>query len=964
MIEKILRFSISSPVFAKVVLISVLVFSTISYFKIRKLSYPRVDFNKIEVTTAYPGASAKDVEINVTRHIEDAIKEVEGIQKFTSTSMENYSLVTITLDPGHDDLQQTKADIRSTIDSVNKFPHDLPNGPFVREIKVDNIPIYEVALVYKNMASDKSKQREIELKLRTHIERLKKRIGSISSVSKMSLRGYRDREITIYVDREKIKEKKISFDEIIIAIKENKLRLAGGSIESFKVKSNLITISEFQTPKQLSQIIIRSNISGKMVRLKDIARVVDDFEKRAVIAKYNGFPGASLWIFKKANADIIKTIDEVKKVVGEYRKNFDTEGIEFISTLDNSIPTKSRLTMVFTNMFIGFILVLVILFIFLTKKISFWTAMGIPISVGTLFIFMPLFGLSFNAISLCGIIVVLGMVVDDAIIISEFTYKELSSGKDPVTASINAVTSVVKPVLTTILTTIIAFLPIYFIPGLVGDFAREIPTIVIIVLIASFFEAIILLPTHISRKWRPSDNKIKPLGDFIFVFLEKAYSYFLKIILRWRYLFVGLVVFVLVIGYMFSLRKIDFVMFPEDQAYQIFIAAETNPEFRLEYTDKVAKRVESVIKKLPSKEVQAYRTVVGRVLFRQMTCEYCFYIKLILTPFQKRDRSAKEIKQVLDTELAKDKNSNLRKVSVRVYAEGPDFGRAIEINVQGNNDKKRHVVEQQMLKKLRSLPLENVESNRLELIDGIHLTPKYGNVAMADLSVSRIASTIRTVYEGTIVTNIIQDQEDIPVRLTLDKTEELTEGLTEDPFRDLMVQNRSGRLIPVKSLVKVKKNKEETKVYHYNGDRNNTIWADISPKSKMSSKEIYESLSLYINKIQKMHPDIFITLEGEGKASSEAYFNALSSLTFAIICIYVLLVLQFQSFLQPFMVLSVIPFGIIGMSFIFKLHGIPLSYMALMGVIGFSGVVINDALVMIDFINQLNKGGATDVKKR
>ncbi len=273
----IIRYLIARPIVTKLIIIFILGVAVAVMFQIQRQGFPRVDMEKMNITTIYPGASPEDVELNVTVKLEEALKEVDGIEKYTSRSMEGMSRIQVFIDPDSEDKDKVKDDIRRAIEGVSDLPTEVEEKPYIFEVKVDNFSIYEVALTLPG---------DDEQNLRFHAKELKKRLLDISSVSKVNESGVRDREIQILLNRRKMAQRQISFQEVITAIKQNKLRVSGGSLESFTSEKGLVTLSEFETPEDVASIIIRASDLGYKVRVKDVGRVVDGLEKRDTIIKY------------------------------------------------------------------------------------------------------------------------------------------------------------------------------------------------------------------------------------------------------------------------------------------------------------------------------------------------------------------------------------------------------------------------------------------------------------------------------------------------------------------------------------------------------------------------------------------------------------------------------------------------------------------------------------------------------
>ncbi len=941
----ILEFLMKKPLLVRLILIFILLFSVLSALKIRRLAYPRVDFERLTITTFYPGASPDDVELNVTVKIEEALEEVEGLEKYLSQSRENISKIDVYIDPDENDKEKVKSDIRRAVDRVTDLPPEVEERPIVFEHKMDNYSIFEVALVMPGNS---------EKEVRRHARALKKRLLDLGPVSRVWERGIREREFRILLDRKKMEQLQVTFDDVISAVKTNKIRASAGFIETAEREKNIVTLSEFTTPGEIEKIVIRTSDFGTYkITVKDVGRVIDDFEKRQEIIRYNGKEGMSLWLSKKSSADIIETIDEIKKLLKEYKKTSAPPSLELFSTFDESRETRSRLSIVYGNAVAGFVLVVMILFLFLHRTIALWTAVGIPTSIGLTLIMMQFFDITINSISLCGMVVVLGLVVDDAIIISESIYRARERGLGIREASVRGLMIVVKPVLGTIVTTIIAFITIYFIPGMIGDFSTEIPSIVIIMLVASFTEATFILPVHLAHsggRERVRKNHAPP-GQKLLNFLEKRYSSFLELVLTRKKTAVSAALGFLILGSLISYKATSFNLFPLDQAYFIWITGNGEPGSSLGAFSRDVREFESIIKELPRGVVLSYRTTISRNFSNS------FAIALNLVPAAEREYKAVEVKEFILKNYKKKKTGRLNNINFHIEGGGPPVGKPLVLNIVGNDNKKREEIAAMFRDELKGLHVTDIETDFQKGKEELRIIPRYDLIAVANLNSAAVASTIRTAIDGTIVDYLHTPEEKIPFRVMLDGKWKNY----HDPLKGLYVKNPFNRLVPVKSLVKTVKGFSQQNIYHYNGDRSNTISGNVD-LSKSSPKRVYNILKERHAGFESRYPGFKLIIGGEAEKSATLFTHLVISIILAVVGIYFILVIQFNSLFQPFMIILAIPFGLVGLMIAFALHGMDISMLALVGILGYAGVVVNDSLIMIDFINRIFQGENIELK--
>lgn len=951
--RKIVTYLIDNPLVARLAIVFIILSSIFGFMSLKRSSYPRVDLHKVEIRTFYPGASPNDVELNVTNKIEYILREIEGIRYYESRSMENQSRVIVTLEQNAKGLSTVKDDIRRAVDNISDLPSELLSKPSIFEVKIDNFPIYDVSLVN----NQKNTQRNMRY-LEGQFNLLKVELEKVKGISKVQESGKRNKEIQIQLDLDKLNKYQVSFEDVVSSIQQNKLRVSGGKVESFINEKGIMTLSEFMTPGEIGEIIIRSNFSGKRVLLKDISSIRKTKSKENIITRYNGKKGKALWLYKNGNADLLNVIEDVKKVVAEFEKKTGDK-ILYVTTHDLSVETRSRLKMVYQNIFLGFILVLIVLLIFYEKEIAIWTAFGIPMSLAISMVILPWIGVTINSISLCGIIVVLGMIVDDAIIISESIHREKKRKNK--NAALDGLSRVLKPVTCTILTTIIAFMPIYFIPGVIGQFAKEIPSVVIIILVGSFLEAAFFLPFHLSASKKESQDEAEEgttkIGQIILGWIREVYGYSLLFLIKARVLTLPLIIVGTVFGIAWSYYNSQFKMFPEHQASRMYVALKVEPGKKLEFTEKRSVILEEIIEEMPSSAIRTYRTRIGRNLEGNYQCTRCFYSKIELTPFDKRNVTALELKKMFERKFRAHMGREFSSLYIKIHTGAPDLGKDVELRVSHQDDKIRRVASNRLagvLKKFKTNDLERDDQNFEKIII---IKPLYKNISRLQTSVLQVASTIRTAFEGIIVSELTRNGEREQYRVVLDEKFQNF----NNPLKDIKVQNKLGNLIKLDKLVWWKEESIPSVINHFNGQRSTKLTGEWKGLKSRQKKEIINSLEKEILDLQDQYPGLNVEIKGKQRRSFKKLVESGAAFILAIVAIYFFLVLQFNSFWLPFLICSSIPIGLVGIGYGFYLHQLPISFMAMIGIIGFSGVVINDALVMVDLFQVLRKKHQGDV---
>ena len=491
--RKVIEYFLSKSLLLNLLTALIILVGGFKAFTMNREAFPNINFDIVTVTTIYPGASPSEVEKLVTKPIEDSIKSVDGIKEYRSASIENRSGIVITIDPNVKDTQKVVDDIKSAVDRTEDLPEDSKK-PIVQEITSSRSPVIEINVGVKADSNGKPVLTEKEFKLKA--KQLEDLLLDVSEVGRVVRRGYRESEMHVDIDPFALDRVSLSTNQIIMALKGKNINFPGGTIADSGKEAIVRTVGEFDTESEIERVFIRSNDAGRSIVLKDVAKVKEDFEDKQYIEKVNGLYSIVLVVVKKERGDAIKLVDKVKKVVSDYGAN-QKEFITLSYVNDLSKYIRRRLDVLVSNGLQGFTLVVISLFFFLGWRVAIMVALGLPLAMALTFIILDYMGMTLNLISMLGLIIVVGMLVDDAIVISENIYRYLEEGIEPYEACIRGTIEVIAPVTATITTTIAAFGPMLFVTGIFGKFIYSIPMVVIIALSSSLFEAFFILPSHI-----------------------------------------------------------------------------------------------------------------------------------------------------------------------------------------------------------------------------------------------------------------------------------------------------------------------------------------------------------------------------------------------------------------------------------------------------------------------------------
>ncbi|RKY35640.1 MAG: hypothetical protein DRP78_05290 [Candidatus Omnitrophota bacterium] len=931
--ENIFKFFINRKILVNIIITLLIIFGIMSLKKIPREGMPAIDLNQVSITTIYPGASAQDVELNVTIPIEDHLRNVDGIEEITSTSMENSSSILIQIDEsmGGKQTDFIKDEIQKEIDSIDDLPDTIKSKPIVSEIVTGDIPIIEIALSHKN----KSYLRDISLQLEKNIEKL----DGVAGVEKV---GYFDQEIHVEVDPTLMNNAYFSLPEVVTSIQKRNLRTTAGTLESYKGLKNIIILNKFKNPLEVADVILRSNFEQKQISLKEISEVKLTEEDNHLIVRNNGEIGISLLVRKKNAADIIRTIKSVQALV----KEKIPKEIKYTYVNDQSKTTKTRLKLLINNGIIGFILVLLFLFFFLNKKAALWTSFGIPFCFIAAFSFFPLFNLTLSAIALSGLLIVIGIIVDDAIVISEKTTFYQESGLEPRKASLKAVMEMAAPVTTAALTTIFAYLPIFYLSGKIGKFVKAIPLIVIIILVISLFESFFVLPNHLAH----GKNKKSSKPEWM-IFLEKIYKNILVFILKFRYMFMLLLLTAFAVSILLAGKYLKVQMFPQSNINTFFIKIETPNNFNLEKTQQVTQELEQLIAKLPKDEVASYISRIGHQSTSKTKNfgdhENWAIITVFLTPDSERKRYASQIIKEL-----KSKYKPLKGIKVVFDKQkiGAIKDKPVTIHLSSNDRNILIAAEKKtltFLKKMKTMGVSDLDSNRKQGKDELVVDIDHKKMAALGITTADVAQILKIAYEGEIVTSIQTVDQEIDYRVILNNESRKDLNI----LNELGIKNKAGALIKLKNFISFKNRTSDLSIYHRNGVRSITISAEIASK-KISALESAKYIQTNLIDTWDIPDSLEYELGGEYKKTKEILKDVKTAALIAVLLIFCVLAVLLDSWTLPLTIMSVIPFSIIGVIFALLTHGQNISMFVLLAVISLSGVVVNDSIVMVNTLNK------------
>ena len=950
--DSILDFLVRQKKFALVFSLAFIAIGVLSVVGMQRDQFPAVDFEILAVTTAYPGASPEDVEKSVTNVIENELLSVSGIKEITSTSREGISSIIVTLEADLKDVTTVKNDVRNAVNRVKSFPEEVADLPQVLDFNITEFPIITINIDGAN--SDYALARQITDDLETALLKIK----GVASIDK---NGYLKSEIQIKVDPIKLDKYNISVNEVISAISTRNARFTVGGNNQESLEKNIVILSEFQSIDEIKDVVIKSSFDGPVIRLDDIANVFRGEEEETSITRVNGTKGFVLQIKKQDQADIIRTVKRVRERVSELQVNYP-DNIDIFYTDDSSEAVENRLNIIIKNGYIGLALVLVVLGVFLSLKTAFWVAVSIPVTLlGTVF-GLGLTGNTINLISLSGFILVLGIVVDDSIIIAESIHHYKSKGGDLYKNVVMGLKRVIMPVVTTIISTMLVMSSFFLMSGILGKFIYILPVVVIFALGISFLEITFALPAHLST------NKVEKQRTW-FIPVENFYNRFMRYALRWRYLIVPLFIALLVYTSFFAFKNIPFNLFPSRGATVIFANIEAPNGSSAAYTENIVIDVENIIVNEIGEDLDSFTSTIGSYFTNVAN------IEIALTPTSDRERTAEDMEEKLKALV--ENVEGAEKINISLLRPGPPQGEDIEITLVAENDAQRNLAADRVEEILKSIDgVDNINRNDEIGKPRIETVLDFDEMARLGVDYQSVYRHLRTAFSGSYVTDVTIAGKEEDVRIYIG-----SEDYTENFIKNTTVKNRQGNSIPMSQFSTLREIEGEPDYNHFDGDRSIKLTASIAdgrPKKKPSgvdqnqnfagdqsmkrgpppSKTAILAMALKELNAPVDFPQVSIITSGGAQESIESLQDFLRAFVVAIFGIFLLLAILFNSYSQPMLVLAAVPFSLIGVVWAFYFHGEPLSFFALTGSLALMGVIVNDSLVMVSHLNYIKEKSA------
>ena len=914
--------------------------------KVKQEFFPEATIDSVFVTVPYPGAGPAEVEQGIILSIEEAVRGIDGVKKVGGTANESLAFVQIDVLSGYD-VNRVMDDVRNAINRIRTFPLDAEKP---------NIGIYTIQPQVLEVVVSADVPETV---LRELAEQVRDRLLREKDITQIELSNVRSLEISVEIPQERLREYGISLSDVANIISRSSVELPGGGMKTRSGEILVRVNDRRDIGREFAGIPIVTAEDGTRVLLEDIANIRDGFDESDRFTFYNSKPSINLIVNRVGKETPLTVEAAVLNVLDELRATLP-DGIDLAISNNTAEMFRGRMGLLLRNGALGLVLVFILLSLFLEIRLAFWVMMGIPISFLGTFLFMPMFDISLNMVSMFAFLIALGIVVDDAIVVGENIYHNHQSGMPFLEAAVKGARDICLPVTFSILTNVVAFLPLYFVPGVMGKFFRVIPLIVCTTFVISLVEALFILPAHLGhQKDRETSGRLhrwqQAFSRKFTHFIKEVYGPFLDKALRARYITVsiGIVVLIVTLGYVRS-GRMGFEMFPSVES-DIGVCSYTLPygspvEKTLAVHDRLIAAGQELIEEIEEEHGQKQLLAVhssigndgghaGQVLF-EMT-----------------DPDTRPVSTQNFIDRWREKTgpiSGIKTIRFVNNAGGPGGGgNALTVELSHRNMAVLEAASQELAEVLETYPMvRDIDTGFTPGKPQIDFSVNAAGRSLG-LTSSEIARQVRNSYYGAEAVRQQRGRNEVKIKVRLPEAERDTEHSLEE----MIVRTPGGAEVPLREVVEITRGRAYTAISRRDGRRIITFSADINPRNQ--TEQILSVLnSELLPELTRKYSGLSYSFEGQQADQRESIGGLFIGLVIALLLIYVLLAIPFKSYGQPLIIMVSIPFGIVGAVIGHSLLGYGLSLMSLFGVVALSGVVVNDSLILIDFANRKRRDGA------
>ena len=954
--RSIIAWSIRQSPAMNTIMVAILVVGIVSGFMLRREEFPQFDLEIILVAVPYPGASPEEVESGICQKIEEAIRSVEGIRKITSVAMEGAGNVVIEVRADVPSVQNVLSEIQSEIDRIPSFP-DLAEEPEVQQVTFRS-PAITVGIV----SLDETPGDLVDLELRDVTENVRDNLLLINQISAAEIIGERDYQIDVEIPEKTLRQYGLTLTDVARRLRQRNLELPGGSIRS---QGNIYLVrgkARRLRGSEIAKIPILTSLEGVVLTVDDLGTVRDEFVDTTSISRINGRPGLAISVNAGNRDDLLAMAGAVKDYVNN---TTPPPGYEFVIWGDSSVNVRDRLDLLRRNGLQGLVLVFIVLALFLEFRLAFWVSMGIPVSLLGACAVLLYFDQTINMLSLFAFLIVLGIVVDDAIVIGENIYAHREQGKPFVNAAIDGTLEVIPSVGMSIATTVVAFTPMLFVTGTMGKFFAVMPMAVIAMLIISLLESTFILPCHLAHGRKEPFTLTAGLNRFTARVLSGVVTNVYTPIVRFSVANPAVTCSIAAATGLLTLTLIrngtvERIFFPKVDAPEIVADVVFPDGTPSSVTDETTQRLETTILAIGEQYASADAPLV-RFVHRVVGTgsreggvgtagraegSHAGHVHVELAENTQRTKTSQQVLELWRTAVGE--IAGVESLRFRTQSHGPR-GKAVEFKLLAAPE---HMADLEAVvdatkRKLATYDgVKDIEDDSRPGKWELQLKAHSNGVAMG-IPLERIAGTVRASYYGEEVMRLQRGRHE--VKLMVRYPEEDRKSLVA--LNEIRVDAGDGIQRPITELAKVDVVRGYSEINRLDQRRSITISADVVEGRANAENIVSDLKQTFLQQQLSDNPWLTVRWEGQQEQRRESIGSLMIGMGIALIVMYVLLTIQFTSYIQPAIVMGVIPFGFVGAIWGHAIMEIPLTLFSMLGLVALAGVVVNDSIVLVDFIN-------------
>ena len=942
--KSIIAHFIKYPVLANIVILGFFVFGIIGMYSLKSSYFPLNESRNVSISVSYPGASPQEMEEGIVLKIEDNLRGLIGIDRFTSTSSENSATVLVEILKG-EDIDAVLADIKNAVDKVPSFPVGMEPPVISKDIFRTEAVSFVVSGDDVPLLSLKGIAREVETDLR-----------AIDGISQVEVSGYPAEEIEIAVDEEKLKAYNLTFQQVANAVASTNILVTGGSIKTAHEEYLIRVNNRVYHGSELDYIIVKADESGNKIRLKDLAVVRDRWSETPNRSYFNGKPSVRIQVNTTNSEDLIDVADKTKEYIETYNATHDN--VQLSITRDASIVIVQRTELLIRNGIQGMALVMFFLALFLKPRLAFWVAFGLPISFLGMFIFAGQLGVTINVLSLFGMIIVIGILVDDGIVIAENIYDQHQKGKSPVRAAIDGTMEVLPAITSAILTTLVAFATFFFLDGRIGEFFSEVAIIVILTLSISLIEALIILPAHVAHS-KAITSKQKSYWFNIYAdrlmgwMRDKVYGPFLKFFIKNKFLgFAIPITFLLLTIGAIGGGIIRFTFFPNVASDRVSIILRMPQGTHEDITDSIISQIEKAAWKVNedfTARQAGNKNVIENITKRVGPGSSAASLFINLLPGEERDFPSFAISTAINEEVG-----NLPEVESIEFGSGSNFGgNPISVSLLSNDINELKAAKQFLKSNLvKNSLLKDITDNDPAGIKEIKITLKESAYAMG-FQLNNVISQVRSGFFGNQAQRFQRRRDEIRVWVRYEKEQRSSIKNLDD----MRIASPTGERVPLREIADYEIQRGEIAINHLDGKREIRIDGDLKDPNNSATEIMTDIKTEMLPQMKEQFPNVTAVFEGQNREANKTTDSAKAVLPIIVFMIFVIIAFTFRSFSQPLLLLLMVPFSLIGVAWGHWIHGFSINILSFLGIIALIGIVVNDGLVLISKFNGYLKEG-------